>query len=110
MAAQVFRDRSCCIGGNDTNKEIELIHGVPQHQRLSLSMQRALLVLYKIRDSSVLLLCLTVKHSCCLLPEFSYTLLLLLLSMLESILHCDSSYTLPCVKNTQTQGTASLLS
>lgn len=110
MAAQVFWDRSCCMGGNDINKEIKLIHGVPQHQRLSLSTQRALLAPYKIRHSSGLLLHLTVKSSSCLLPEFCYTLLLLLLSMLESILHCDSSYTQPCIKPTQTQGIPSLIS
>lgn len=54
--------------------------------------------------------CLMVKLSSCLLPEFSYTFLLLCLSMLGSILHCDRRYTLPCVKTTQTQDTPSLLS
>lgn len=54
--------------------------------------------------------CHMVKPSSCLSPEFSYTLLLLCFSMLESILHCDWSYTLPCVKTTQTQGTHSLIS
>lgn len=110
MAAQVFWDRSSCTGGNDTIKEIKLIHGVPQHQTLSPSMKRAPSAPYKIRASSGLLLRLMAKPSSWLLPEFSYTLLLLLLSMPESISHCDSSYTLPFVKNTQNQGTPFLIS